>query len=453
MVRYTSRIAFAPLITIATACILLVACPAASVAEPAAISIADLDAFHVVPPTESLGTAHLDIQTLTMDPPRLRLLIRADYLSGPIVIARIHRGVVGENGPVVFDLGTFTGARMVDWLPTAQDISDLEAGLLYVEARGQDYPRDEIRGQIHALDAAPCDRCGPGAHWIHSPGCPQGTSTTPVVVDLTLDLDRDCEADTALILLGPGSVQRSRPRDDSVYFPGSTPVDGHLSLIDTEVTALSAIHGDDALVCGSRLGAIQLDPSFGIVAEREGDPTIAESFFDLTFELRTGGLVLYNQSPVRLSADVSCLPPRVFYDGVSGCTPLFTSPIPGEGEHLANLMTMSLSTFLEPAGMEEGDLVATNGEGAGALREITPNPTSGIVSCTIEMRRSARATVKLYDVAGRALAVMLDRTLEPGIHRFTWNAASCPAGRLATGAYLLCLDAGGSAQTRKLVIR
>jgi hypothetical protein len=429
--------------------------PCASIARGDAtdLFIADLDAFHVVPPTESLGTAHLDIQFVTLEPPLLRLSIRANNLSGPIVLARIHRGTPEQNGPVVFDLGTFTGARMLDWTPTAQDLSELEAGLLYVEARGRDYPRDEIRGQIHALATVPCDRCGPGDHWIDPPGCPRGTSTTSAVVTVGLDLDSDCEADTELTLFGPASVLRSQPRDDSVHYPGSTPVDGHLSVIDTEMTALSAIGGDDAIVCGAGLGTIPLGSSFGLVAERPDDPALAESFFDLYFEIRTRGLVLFNQIPVRLAADVTCLPPRAIYDGSSGCIALFTSPVPGEGVWGANLTTMSIATFLTPAGAWEHDPSPAPRDHWGTLRDVAPNPTDGRVTLSIEMWRRGRAVITLYEAGGRAIAVLLDRTLDPGVHRFTLDPASRRGSGIAAGVYLLRLDAGGFAETRKLVVR
>lgn len=61
----------------------------------------------------------------------------------------IHRGAVGVNGPVVFDLGDPTSPVTATWTGmTPADIADVLAGDLYVNVHTAGRPEGEIRGQI-----------------------------------------------------------------------------------------------------------------------------------------------------------------------------------------------------------------------------------------------------------------------------------------------------------------
>jgi len=133
-------------------------------------------------------------------------------------------------------------------------------------------------------------------------------------------------------------INRSAPRDDSQNFPGLRPVDGHLDVIDTEIISMCLTGGGYTLRAGLGQGGV-ISRSLGAVAEQPGNPTLAESFFDVFFEVQTPQGPLYNQTPLRLAAVINCVPPKAAYIHPTGCLPLFTSPIPGQGMHVANLVT------------------------------------------------------------------------------------------------------------------
>ena len=419
---------------------------------PIDLFIADLDAHHVVPPTESLGTGHMDIQFEEQDSTLLRLTVSIRNLSGPVGDCRIHSGRPGQNGPVVFDVGTFDGAKTIEWRPTAQDVADLYSGSLYVEARGRDYPRDEIRGELHLLATVPCEICGPGAHWIHQPGCPQGTATAQSEFLIGTDFDFDCGVDGgALPLFGPASVLRSPPRDDSANYPGTRPIDGHLDVIDTEITSLSVSMDGWTLIAGAGLGDFRLAPSLGVVAESPADPSIANSFFDLFFEIRGGPAPVYNQTPLRIQADITCIPPRAMYGHPNGCMPLFTSPAPGQGEHVANLITTSLGTFLEPSAVQAPAWLGT--DPPAILGPVVPNPVTGALRCAIDMRVAGHALVRIHDIGGRLVATLMDEELPAGLHDLSWGPSGDAGKRLARGVYTIRLDVRGAGQSRKFVVR
>ncbi|MCH6562934.1 MAG: hypothetical protein IH800_11035, partial [Myxococcales bacterium] len=66
----------------------------------------------------------------------------------------------------------------------------------------------------------------------------------------------------------------------------------------------------------------------GTVVEN-GNPALADSFFDLYLELQVGGVLFYNHSPVKLKAETQCQPPEATYAELTQCVPLFDQPFGG----------------------------------------------------------------------------------------------------------------------------
>lgn len=86
-------------------------------------------------------------------------------------------------------------------------------------------------------------------------------------------------------------------------------------------------------------GGQPLAASRGVIAERVGDPTLGDSYFDVFFTIDLGGgTFVYNQVPVRVEAVLVKVPPKqVNYVHLVQCVPLYTSPAPGAGIYVANL--------------------------------------------------------------------------------------------------------------------
>lgn len=104
-----------------------------------------LDGLQETPPNASPATG---TGTFTLTGGNLSYNISFSGLLGTQTAAHIHVGAAGTPGPVVFPLstgspisGTWTGL-------TAQNLSDLNAGLLYVNVHSTLFPGGEIRGQI-----------------------------------------------------------------------------------------------------------------------------------------------------------------------------------------------------------------------------------------------------------------------------------------------------------------
>ncbi|MEK6797998.1 MAG: hypothetical protein AABZ12_03455, partial [Planctomycetota bacterium] len=200
-----------------------------------------------------------------------------------------------------------------------------------------------------ACAAAPCAECGPEQHWIHNPPCPPGgfgQDTLPSGAYAGIDTNGDCIADINFVLGGPVTIRKKGPRDDSAQYPGLRPIDGHLDVIDTEILSMSLTGGGMTLTAGGGLGTFPLQGSTGAIAEDPTDPFVADSFFDVFFEITDGlGLLAYNRTPIRVATRIDCLPPDGIYAHITGCTPLFSSPSPTGGTFVGNLVSANHFTY------------------------------------------------------------------------------------------------------------
>ncbi len=222
-----------------------------------------------------------------------------------------------------------------------------------------------------ACGTEPCGECGPGNHWIHNPPCPlggEGQDTVPSGAVAGIDFGGDCIADVNLVMQGPATIRKRGPSDTAAFFPGLRPVDGHLDVINTELLSMTLSGGGAVLIAGGGLGNIPLRPSHGAVAEQPGNPSLADSFFDVFFEVDLGGTRLYNRSPVRVETVVPCLPPDGIYHHVTGCLPLYLSPIPNDDRPVAYLVSANHFTYPDccrPDGTCVADVPATQCEAGG----------------------------------------------------------------------------------------
>ena len=173
-------------------------------------------------------------------------------------------------------------------------------------------------------------------------------SAALIGIDTNTDGNLDCLPDTSMVMSGPVSVNRSAPLDDSANFPGTRPVDLHLDVIDTEIVAMNLVGGGMTLIAGSGSGqGGVLGQSLGAIAEQAGDNAIADSFFDVMFEVHLGGgIYAYNQAALRIDSVIDCVPPNATYIHPVGCIALYDAAV--GGNHIANLVTADHDTYPLP---------------------------------------------------------------------------------------------------------
>ena len=124
------------------------------IGAPGSVSFeANLDGNQEVPPTGSLATGYGDI-TVTPDHANLHIELSVSNFTNTITASHIHSGVFGQNGPVVFPIGAFTGSTRADFaITSAQYLQFLNQGF-YANVHSNIFPGGEIRGQIRLNSTA-----------------------------------------------------------------------------------------------------------------------------------------------------------------------------------------------------------------------------------------------------------------------------------------------------------
>ncbi|WP_420456907.1 family 10 glycosylhydrolase [Rubrivirga sp.] len=106
----------------------------------------------------------------------------------------------------------------------------------------------------------------------------------------------------------------------------------------------------------------------------------------------------------------------------------------------------SIESAPSNAATVSGSVDAENGP-ALALRldAPRPNPSAGPVTLAFTLPEAARVTLRVVDVLGREVAVLVDSDQAAGPHTATWRART-------PGTYLVVLDADGARITRPAVV-
>jgi flagellar hook assembly protein FlgD len=96
------------------------------------------------------------------------------------------------------------------------------------------------------------------------------------------------------------------------------------------------------------------------------------------------------------------------------------------------------------------------GEAVARLSCAHPNPFGPSTTIRYVAPRGGHVSVRVYDLAGRAVATLVDGAATPGEHVAVWDGATDSGERAASGVYFVRLEAegttGASAIARKLVL-
>lgn len=89
---------------------------------------------------------------------------------------------------------------------------------------------------------------------------------------------------------------------------------------------------------------------------------------------------------------------------------------------------------------------------ATAIRSIFPNPFNPMTRIAFDVGEKAMVDLAVYDVSGRAVAVLVHGELDPGRYEAVWNGRAAGGRVAASGVYFCRLSAGAAAETRKIVL-
>jgi hypothetical protein len=85
------------------------------------------------------------------------------------------------------------------------------------------------------------------------------------------------------------------------------------------------------------------------------------------------------------------------------------------------------------------------------LSASRPNPFRGSTSLQLEMPSTSHASIRVYDVSGRLVRTLVDGGLDAGIHEIGWDGRDTNGQLVASGVYLVRMQAAQFGATRKIV--
>lgn len=82
----------------------------------------------------------------------------------------------------------------------------------------------------------------------------------------------------------------------------------------------------------------------------------------------------------------------------------------------------------------------------------TPNPFNPSTRLRFRTERAGDATLRLYSAAGREIQEIVLRGVGPGEHELLWNGTDATGARVASGVYLVRVEADGATATGRVVL-
>lgn len=95
--------------------------------------------------------------------------------------------------------------------------------------------------------------------------------------------------------------------------------------------------------------------------------------------------------------------------------------------------------------------VATGADFA-VLRQSFPNPMSPRTTIRFELRRAGEVKLSVFDITGRKVNTLMDRTLQPGPYEVQWDGRDADGRLLRSGVYLYELSMGKDRLSRRVVL-
>lgn len=90
--------------------------------------------------------------------------------------------------------------------------------------------------------------------------------------------------------------------------------------------------------------------------------------------------------------------------------------------------------------------------GAGPRLAVHPNPFNPQTTITFSLERAERANVEVYELTGKRVAVLADRTLTAGDHSLLWNGRDVAGRSMPSGTYLVRLETESAVRSQKLML-
>ncbi|MFQ5632749.1 MAG: T9SS type A sorting domain-containing protein, partial [bacterium] len=87
-----------------------------------------------------------------------------------------------------------------------------------------------------------------------------------------------------------------------------------------------------------------------------------------------------------------------------------------------------------------------------ALLPNYPNPFNPSTNIRFALPKTAHVSIKIYDPLGRHIRTLVDEQLAAGTHTQIWDGRDHKNSALASGIYIVRLQAGAFSEVRKITL-
>ena len=81
------------------------------------------------------------------------------------------------------------------------------------------------------------------------------------------------------------------------------------------------------------------------------------------------------------------------------------------------------------------------------LSQNFPNPFNPITTIKYGIKEKSNVKIKIFNVIGKEVAIVLNEVMQPGYHQVDFNAAN-----LTSGIYFYRIQAGSFIETKKMML-
>jgi hypothetical protein len=129
----------------------------------------------------------------------------------------------------------------------------------------------------------------------------------------------------------------------------------------------------------------------------------------------------------------------------------YTTGCPDRVDLMANIMEYFGKAPTGPGtGTDDGGVFVNR------LHHARPNPFNPVTTIDFSLAADGRATIRVFDAAGRVVRTLVDSPVEAGEHTAVWDGTTDSGHRAASGVYFVRMEAAGHMDafraTRKLVL-
>jgi hypothetical protein len=86
------------------------------------------------------------------------------------------------------------------------------------------------------------------------------------------------------------------------------------------------------------------------------------------------------------------------------------------------------------------------------IRKVFPNPFNPSTKIEFSVPKEAPVSVRIFDIQGKHVATLIDKSMSAGVYRVAWNGKSDRGGDLGSGVYFAQIQSGASRQSVRLTM-